>query len=74
MLHDMDYMIAFCLCCGDSTFSEQTLKMLLNIIPLNISTQSSFHKYQTINNNPVYFIYCGQNVEVTCYTLNDCIE
>ena len=27
-----------------------------------------------INNKPVYFIYCGQNVEMTCYTLNDCIE
>ena len=67
---NMLFMIIF-LCCGDST--RCNLKILLNITSSSVSTESSFHEYQATNKTPVYFIYCGQSVKVTRYTLNECI-
>ena len=40
----------------------------------SISTLSFFHKNQTTNSNCAYSTHCGQNVKVTRFTLNDCIE
>ena len=74
----MQYVNVFCMCCGDSRYSELltrcNLKILLDIISLKMSTYPFFYKYPTTNTNPAYFIYCGSNVKVARYTLNDSIE